>query len=592
MYPIFYRQHVPQLIVYVHYRIEALVSGIENGSPHLVLSVPTLRNSHSNYELSKDGVSESSQSTVENRAILDYYNIMVPHLPANSASSGQDIGLKNRFRDAEHHMKAKHRSSDPVMDTVGISEAVPPQDHNSSHNREDNLQGAAKPCDTKFLTSPKTNSQVRGGDYDTLAPITIEHNSPIVSPSFPLYDSLIPKGETKSTSSSPEPSSADHLNKAYQYNRKVQLLQHGHKYEYIEVDLSHNDNAESHDGSTSPVRKEHPSSWTVLPSIAKGGKTSVVQLAPSNMSSRRKKQLPLQDSPVEVESHSIVNNKNNSALSVNTSKPQPPPLLKEINSESGSGCESPKSPRKPQPLPRKDMHFNQSGSELVASINTFIAEQEEAIECGPLNVVDNSYKANSSSPSRPSHETAFRKIKSVHVELTRDDKCGEDIPHALAFPPSYNDNPKEYPSTDNEMQPPAIPPRPTMSTKDSSKISSSPSVQRASEPGIKLPLPQSKITFQPPVPPRPKVLCPPPDNNNVQKYVAVSFNELPSGSSAEYHEVLVHPKSSVTPAMPKNLADSTESRVEYTRVDFNMTYGLGKTIEQVEDRRRGFPDSK
>ena len=543
-----------------------------------MLSVPALRNSHSNYELNKAGNFESLQVAKESQEFFDYYNILVPHLPANSASNGQDIGLRNKFEDTKLNLNRKYRSSDPIMGMVGnCSEDLHPEDRGRCYPEIDkqvnNLEGAGMLCNPNSLSDLRVLS-----DYDTLAPVTVAQIRS-VTPSNPVYDSLSPKIEAKSTSSSPEPCpcSTNHLNKVYQYNRKVQLLQHGHKYEYIQVDLPCSDDLESNDKRTSPVGNEHPSSWMPTGS---GDKAGFVQRTLSSASSRRKKQLPLQDRPVEVDGHPVLN-EDASTFSLEKSEPQTLP-----KDDFGSGCESPKSPRKPQPLPRKGMQLYQSNSELVSSIDTYIAKSE-VTELGCSNIVDGN-RAKSSSPSRLSHEVVTPKIKSIHVELAAEEN------HLSPTHQSLNSRSSEDLSPNKQTQPPAIPPRPTAGpkdSKDSSRVSSTLSVQRMSEPGIKLPLPQNEISFQPPVPPRPRVLCPAPDNN-MQKYVAVSFNEVPANSSSEYHDVLVHPNATITPVVSKGQNDPNESKVEYTRVDFNMTYGLGKTIEQVEDRRRGFPDSR
>lgn len=206
-------------------------------------------------------------------------------------------------------------------------------------------------------------------------------------------------------------------------------------------------------------------------------------------------------------------------------------------------------------------------------------------------IKSDSHRARALPPSHPSdQEVVTPKIKSIQVEIAKDQQeFGHDD---IDLPPRPRQTLKSTDSSRSSESPtpvPAVPPRPNSDMKSLNNVTSPPA-QRLSEPGIKLPLPQKEINFHPPVPPRPKVLCPA-DTSNQQKYVAVSFNEIPADDSSEYHEVVVNASTTSVPH-GQGSNDSTENRVEYTRVDFKMTYGLGKTIEQVEDRRRGFPESR
>lgn len=601
----------------------------------LELPSPSLRNSHSDYELNKAGLPTSPQNAErndENRVVFDYYNILVPHLPAHSKTKGQDFGLRNKF-DSTNHSRQINSSSDVVVDTTPCSEkddrGIQPEEMSENEEFPKELgdaEEAAKlsnrqiPSSTVPLPSmskiPSTSAQNSShlGIYDTLAPLSDGSDIPSASSPHPLYDSLLPKSKSRSSSSSPEPYnySPDHLNRTYQYNRKVQLLQHGHKYEYIDVELpSENGSSRSHhrkEECSSPVRKEHPSLWMTTPSTRQDERSSSVLRTLPNTSSRRKKQLPLQDSSDDVESQSTRNNckhgASESGSAVHKSKPQLPQLPKESSVD--HSCESPKSPRKPQPLPRKGVYSHQVSSELISSIDSYIGKQENSLPLGHSDIVDGKpYSTKSdghqvtafSSPQRLTTEVVTPKIKSIQVELAKEPQEGNDVDPPVLPPrqPPSSNGPSDDTRLGSQSPLPAIPPRPTKKDSiDATKAISPPSTstQRLSEPGIKLPLPQKEINFHPPGPPKPRVLCPPPDNISQQKYVAVSFADVPAADSSEYHEVVVHPSASVPPGVQHgHSSDSSEDRVEYIRVDFNMTYGLGKTIEQVEDRRRGFPDS-
>lgn len=584
------------------------------------LPSPSLRNSHSDYELNKAGTPKSAKD--ENQAIFDYYNILVPHLPANSASRSADIGLRNKFTGTNGYsstdaMKSRHSSSEedalPKGDSdnpVGHDDDV--QKGDGMSDEPDGVAEQGRRVSAKFLSnvptptksprfSPVPSHDGSNPNYDTLAPID-GHDTPTRSSPQALYDSLLPRNETKSHSSSPEPSiySPSHLNKTYQYNRKVQLLHHGHKYEYIDVELSSSEKADSpHENqrSGSPVKKEHPSSWVVNPSPS--GQDNGVQRSLQSMSLRRKKQLPLQEKSLEGSSAGA-----DSSDGVDDASVPPLPPLPRDTSISGTSCESPKSPRKPQPLPRKGVYSQLSSSELVSSIDSYIAQQavhSEVVHSESLDgrhhpVKSDSHRARAFPPFHPpDQEVATPKIKSIQVEIAKEQQefgfDEVDLP-----PPPPRQTLKSTGSSRSSESPtpvPAVPPRPNQDMKSFNNVTSPPA-QRLSEPPpqkeIKLPLPQKEINFHPPVPPRPRVLCPA-DTGSQQKYVAVSFNEIPADDSSEYHEVIVNPTTTSIPH-GQSSNDSTENRVEYTRVDFKLTRGLGKTIEQVEDRRRGFPESR
>ena len=443
--------------------------------------------------------------------------------------------------------------------------------------------------------SPAPSHDGSNPNYDTLVPLSDGYDTPTMSSPQPLYDSLLPKNEAKSLSSSPEPStySPNHFNKTYQYNRKVQLLQHGHKYEYIDVELPPSDKVDSH------REKEHPSSWVVSPSPP--GQDDSAQRSLHSMSARRRKQLPLQDKSIENDNYPTgVDGKDAVNDRGQKSKPQLPHLPRDT-SMSDIYCESPKSPRKPHPLPRKGVHSQQSSSELVSSIDSYIARQgvssvlvhSDSVDSKLYPVKTDGHRARVFSPSHSStQDVVTPKIKSIQVEIAKEQQeFGLDDTNLPLLPPRQTLKGSDSShGSESPTQAPALPPRPNPDKKALNGVTSPPSTQRLSEPGIKLPLPPQEIKFHPPVPPRPRVLCPT-DNSNQQKYVAVSFNEIPADSSSEYHEVVINPSTTTQPNVPQgqSSSDSTEDRVEYTLVDFNMTIGLGKTIEQVEDRRRGFP---
>ena len=442
------------------------------------LPFPSLRNSHSNYELNKAGIEGSSTSPKnpdENQAVFDYYNILVPHLPANSSITGQDIGLRNKFSGPGYCSKHKQLMRDVDIrgaggdqsnteDSRGIQAENQSDNivhHQSTHAKLDKVDDAAQtsnkhtslplsdvssdepnPTKTQCLSPVHPHDSSHHSNYDTLNPIVGRDSTPSNSSPQPLYDSLLPKSEARSSSSSPEPCSysPSHLNKTYQYSRKMQLLQHGHKYEYIDVELPQSDRIESHHRkreSSSPVRKEHPSSWMAGHLGQDEKNISAGRTLPS-ISSRRKKQLPLQDSPIDIERHSVVNGNKDGVRelfpSARISAPQLP-----HKSYDDSTCESPRSPRKPQPLPRRGMHSQQLNNEWVSSIDSYISQQDiYPAPSGHFDGVDNPTKsdchhAREFSPLRRlAHEVVTPKIKSVHVELANEQQdCDSLISYYL-----------------------------------------------------------------------------------------------------------------------------------------------------------------
>ena len=101
------------------YRSKTQVTSTKSAlTSSLEVSLPSLRNSHSNYELNKAGIPESpkhAKKVDENQTVFDYYNILVPHLPANSTSKGHDIGLRNKFTSDGSVSKQSSCSTDAVI---------------------------------------------------------------------------------------------------------------------------------------------------------------------------------------------------------------------------------------------------------------------------------------------------------------------------------------------------------------------------------------------------------------------------------------------------------------------------------------------
>ena len=578
-----------------------------------------LRSSHSDYELNKSGIpaAGSPKGTYESddsQAVLDYYNILVPHLPANSVTPASEIGLRNQHstrstdalikrHSANSHENGIDRTSlkdSPEDIRVGYS-TLNAADSRKERGALDEVDGAAREpsiasrMPARFLSDVPTSKSLRispvhshgNSNYDSLAPVTDGRDTPSRMSPQPSYDHLQLRRDAKSHSPSPEPStnSPSHVNKTYQYNRKVHLLQHGHQYEYIDVELPSSPHHEKQ-GHASPVKKEHPSSWVVPSPSGQDAQWSV-----HSVSSRRKKHLPLQDTHFEGNGFSAgPGNKSDVYSTLQRPNPQLPPLPKDTN-VSEANYEPPKSPRKPPPLPRKGVHPQLSSNELVSSIDSYMAQQGLSSE--PVySELTNGRVYQSITDSRqprpfppllsPNHEV---KIKSIQVEIARESQefSVDDVDL-----PSRRRTLKSSDSSRSSESPtpvPPVPPRPL-----NSDAVTSPPVQRLSEQSIKLPLPQKEINFHPPIPPKPRVLCP--ADNVMQKYVAVSFGDAPADSSSEYHEVVINPSTTaqLNVQQPHGSNGSIEdNRVEYSRVDFTMTYGLGKTIEQVEDRRRGFP---
>lgn len=635
-----------------------------------------------------NGSPKSSEATVE------YYNMFVPQLPANTSEPTQVLGLRNKFESKPPHALSSmtpSSSSEPVAEDVDSVQPDSSEHDYSRFNRIDShptdqvnyitdpnysslhqVQGEVRalvdhnyrdhspevgasavapasmydkleirspsksPCFSPVPMQDQRDTSPRPGCYDTLAPI--ENDVGVPKPQQ-VYDSLLPyrDASSKSSSSSPEPTllPPNLVNKSFQYNRKVKVLQHRHMYEYIDVeseDSSSNEGGRDLISPTQPgpVSLEHPSEWMVNPAvnggmkhtdkIENGSKNDLSKRSPSvqskgrfsrksTNSQSRKKHLPLQEknldeSPVEQGSPAMIQ------------KPRAPKMTREKSRNSKSPSSSPKA--KPKPLPRKTAGSDkqktaQDSNELHSSLDSYSSSHRESVLSNdsvssfemiidslptsslPLPSRENSKLRRSVSPPQRSIscESNPPKIKSIQVEIAQNVNGSTTTDHSAPPIPPRNDNSStssDHLSTSDYQAPPPVIPRRYVS--EEGKVDTPPVPHRSKDQCFTVPLPRAEFDFEKPQSvTKPKVLL----GHDPHKYVALAFSNYDKSEqslmSPEYTEVTVnHSRPTVTVVSDHN--STAGERIPYASVDFKRTIGLQATIEQVEDKKRGFIDHR
>ena len=653
-----------------------------------------LRHSHSSQELDNAAqnilptTNTNTGSLKNGENVVEYYNMFVPQLPANTPSQPTKVlGLRNKFDnktvgsatpsssstettdgvvhpdfDDQNYSRFNRIDSQPGDQVNYIQDpnySTLNQVHNElraleNHNHRDQspevgtsaiapvsmydrleIKSPSKsPCFSPVpMQGDHRGMSPRPSSYDTLAPI---ENGVDGSKPQQVYDSLLPYRDvsSKSSSSSPEPLSVPPylVNKSYQYNRKIRVLKHSHKYEYIDVE---SDESSSNDGArdvTSPTEGvgaeslEYPSEWVVNPSLNgavehtdKGGRANSTYSVQSTRrfsrkspnSQSRKKHLPLQNKVVD-EVHALHDVSAHQGSPSVAQKPRAPRMSREKDRESKSPSLSPKS--KPKPLPRtrtgagssnKQKKKSQDSSELHSSLESQSSSHRESVLSNdsissfeliidalptsslPLPSRDNGYSRRSMSPpSRTfSHDygsTNPPRIKSIQVEIANDQNHTDGGPTIDSAPPLP-------PRGDNSDHPDfQAPPRvPRRHHSEDTKLDTPPVPHRAKDQCFTVPLPRAEFEFEKPVSvTKPRVLLGP----EPHKYVEIAFANNKDENlsiSAEYTEVMVNQS---RPTVSVVCDTNNSPAYQYASVDFKRTFGLQATIEQVEDKKRDFFD--
>lgn len=558
-------------------------------TPH---SPSQLRPSRSNFELNTSGPDAQPQTT-SNQSVYDYYNVHVPQLPANCNGAEKALGLRNQFtppvNDVRHSLDSLDiDSNDGFVAATGnatyeghgdeqpavIEQPAADPDHYASFHRIENStqpnSSAFNKMEYSMLSEFRLSPAPRLRNDGTTAVSSYDHlelrsssNSPCFSPDPMIadrvasprpncydtlapeskskmpYDTLIPRSEdNKSSSSSPE---AHNVNKSFQYSRKVKYLRHSHRYESIEVD----DEDSSGEAANTPTGSEDryggitSTKQEVFSVRTRTANGHVKRLSTKSTNTQpRKKHLPLQGTD-------CVTVTREQADTV-AEKPLPESFVKEASPDSSHFLTRNMDDPRKDPVPT-DESFHHDCPE-----NTSI-----------------------SSPShRTTHEVVSlpppKKIQSIKVEIAEQSHPGSKDTRAPLLPPRTSNSVTNDVSTaaaisDDDDAPP-LPPRPV-------------------EQAFMVPLPRAEFDFnKPPVPPKPRVLCPS-ESEAAPKYVAVDFINNRDSSHNDFTVVAPTTHEGERPHQIFAAMDSTSDRVPYVAVDFKMTAGLATTKVQVEDQR-------
>lgn len=553
----------------------------------------------------------ASSARKEGGRPLDYYNFCAPNLPAHSNNRSGALGLRNKFTlstvQSPHFSRtpSDHDSTEllsPESGAVEYSKMVPLIAKHSGHDSHEAFRteissvghfkssngttiGRSSSCDcldsqcltenTVLILDDRPDSQ--NTLYDKLAP----QNSSGHDAKNCMYDSLEPYQDgLKSGSSSPEISSnlpLDIVNKHFQYDRKVGYLQHGHRYDYIGIELEERQTSKS--GSNSPDSMELPSNWTASLPLGIGHQKTMKMLDQphrrysnkvTNTQSRRK-HLPLQDSGKQISTDSEC-----SRLDSDSRKPRPPRLSRGDDAE-GYGVVA----YKTRPLFVKQSQPGTSIDSLEFGSSIDSLSRDRLLSSGShssgelsMNSHHHEKQDSVSSPVNTYEEVLFSK---TDEELSRT---------ALSVSGQMSSEPPEIPmkspiksasmarnTPEPVNEPPPLPKR-SNSDSTSSKINntSSPLLPpRPQDPKFTVPLPQAQINFiRPPPPPRPRLLF---SSGPDQFYTAVSFSDGTESSAPQRETSVKSPRPSIK---LHQAYDST-----YASIDFQMTDGLQKTSEQV-----------
>lgn len=545
------------------------------------LSVAPLRTSRSNFELNKQP-SESSHLQAVRVNLPDYYNIFVPDLPANSSETHHIIKSKyfpptqvskkqQAFLGNNGDTKQGSEHTDSPGNVTDIEISV-----NDKHV-SDNTEYPVIVNTDRQSTSPSL------GNYDTLIPFVSKDGKDEGNQSH--YDSLLPLNlDSNSSSSSPEPliSPQDSFSMVSRYDRKIQLTQHPHKYEYIDIDVTNSGESTSSEKLLGSNSMEHPLTW--MPphppdntSAAKNNR----KFTKEPKTNPRRKHLPLQRCEDHVEG---TNGSKNSSTNPSALKPRGPRMSRLPVKSSDSVNESTKQLNKPFPLPR--FSTNSQATSLGFNIsNRNSASSDDSVSSfelipSVLATDKNSLRDCISPSNHQTHGDISPKISSVHVEFVK------TIESDIVRPPVPPRRHADDNSDDTKGTEPFSRGIATSDTGSNSRkeIPPPPLPVKPQEGIFKVPLPQAHFDFQKTAtPPKPKVLKVLGMNEEHQpsNYATLGFHN--QKDTNDYAEVDINPQTSaVTPV------DQTDSRVPYVSVSFLMTDALRNIKEQVDDNKREF----
>ena len=543
-----------------------------NPPPETHTSRPSLQNSLPSFEL--------NTGKKQNRS-LHYYNFFAPKLPAHFNSQKSTFGLRNKFTILSTSQKSLH--SDSASSDHDSSELLSPTNSVGSRTKVSRCHAHNSVTEGKLTRRSSSCDCLDSLNLTALDPqLTVDerpesHNA--------IYDKLAPHfdlrkttnyiyGEDlKSGSSSPDMCESipfNNVNRNYQYDRKVDCLKHGHKYEYIDVDLESKQSDVS--GSTSSIGMEHPSDWTKsLPVSFDYRQYSRTKVRKETKTFSRRKHLPLQESDECTSSETSVQ-------SVYSTKESPPRLSKQQSVDIRVKNTN-RHDHKPQPISPVDSSELASSTESVSESNRESVFSNASISSGELDVKhsatpDHMKQERYNSPSyRVTHEQVSIKSKFNPRWSSTDEtdsvplQSSED--HCQPSQVTKNGLRKVSPHSESSLE-----------RQRDIKRDSSPLPPRSQDSIFTVNLPKAQFNFvKPPLPPKPKVL-----NPSDSSYTPITFV---SGGKSVYSTV----DPTLVKEKRKKISVAADS-VPYVAVDFEMTAGLQRTSEQVADHQREYFHTK
>ena len=658
------------------------------GGTPLSTSAPSvqsrIRNSHSNMELNT--CCREPKDKTNSCPLPDYYNIFAPDLPANSPRhSNPYVGLASHSVKARSSQRSVSQPPEecPTLAPVNSedtdsapSEVTSPTKASADTEyarfvREDGRLLAPSPQfqpgystlaemqqmveeneeplngevrrrpqvsyydhlairnPAKNLTpAPTTGSRglsPRPNCYDTLAPV--ENGTRMFAPEENLYDSLLPRQSgigSRSSPSSPDLPivSLDHVRRSANYDRKMAVLGRAHSYEYIDVEKS------NQIGLEGSANMEHPSDWVaVSPHLPRNDPlySKIPPPVPQVSQSVPKTQSQRKPPPLQMVARGPGNTSVDEMDSTDGAPPTLPSKTFNHSSVSEDFVGSPKSPRKPVPLPRMRIMTGSVTSEtgeLLSSTesiknnrdSTFSNESTSSTEMErshSLQAHCNGKRSRSPSPSwRGTHEFVAlkpqKKIESIKIETVAIEAVSDSgepgIPVPSSIPPIPPKTRNSYPDSNGgiptlakpseALQSPPLPPRVHPSSLPHGHVAerAPPIPFRSHERTITLP--RTEIVFdKPSVAPRPKLLSQ--SDADVEanaKYVDVEVGAKYVAMDFKSHMDTFDTYDSIPAARTVDLSrlrkSVNQSRVPYTAIDFDTTNNLRLMKETVEGQRR------
>ena len=439
-------------------------------------SSPGLRNSVSDQELNSKDKS------------LDYYNFCAPKLPAHSKDHNKTMSLRGKLTlsggrksvESPDYSDESATERNGQCDSIRKPNAISPayasiddykvQSNGIPHGGKVRHRRSSS-CDCLEIGQSIAHDdklEVQEIMYDKLIPLGT------VSGADALYDRLGPGKESKSESSSPDPTES---------LPKSSYLRKAHTYELVDGETDEQESGRSK--SSSP---EHPSTWT---SSLPVGTSSHFSFSKETKTMPRRKHLPLQDSEEKNLFEAIHNAKG---------KIRPPRLSREssVDNTDPHGNRTTSNP--------PHTRLSVGSSEFLSSIESEPRQESSSSSSMDQSSLINARREHSNSPiHRVTHEAVELKRKeaiNIKVEMRSDQPISEK----------------------------QVSPKEKGGKKHSKSRSSPPIPPRTQEPRFTVPLPHAQFDFnKPPPPPRPKMLFSP-----GLSYAAVTFA---NGDSSVYAPV-------------------------------------------------------